>query len=172
MKRLLLTSIFLVACTSQPSAVLSQANSIEIYVLDPTPEQAIQPKLNFHGFRILESKTIDTSIGKTFDSLLQKGMNDNTGYLAACFSPRHGVRAKINGADYDFVVSFACNQLKAYSRGRDQTYLISSDAEAEFDKIFTAAGVGLNTSKALPKAGGSVDPTSQEAQTTPTTKPQ
>jgi hypothetical protein len=171
MKRILLLLSFIVtACTSHPSAVLSQAESIEIFVLDPLPEQAIQPKLNFHGFRILESATIDASTGATMDTLIQKGINSNTGYIGACFSPRHGVRAKIGNSEYDFVLSFACNQLKVYRKGINQTYLTSIDAEAEFDKIFAAAGIGLTTSKALPKAGGTVEPAAQsQASTTQAT---
>ena len=126
-------------------------------MLDPTPEQAIQPKLNFHGFRILERATVEASLGATMDTLIQRGLDQNTGYLGACFGPRHGVRAILNGKNYDFVLSFACNQIKAYTNNIDQTYLTSGEAEAEFDKIFAKAGLGLTTPKVLPKAGGSVD---------------
>jgi hypothetical protein len=158
MKRIFVfLSLLLTTCTSHPSSYLSKADSLEIFVLDPQPEQAIQPKLNFHGFRILERATIDASVGAAMDAMIQKGIDQNTGYLGACFSPRHGVRANIGGKDYDFVLSFACNQLKAYTSGIDQTYLTTGEAEAEFDKIFAKAGLGLTTSKALPKAGGSVD---------------
>lgn len=170
----------LVACTSHPSSVLSKATSIELITLDPTPDQALQPKYSFHGFRILQKTPVDPSVGAKFDTLIQKGLGENTGYLGACFNPRYGIRAMVGEEPHDFLLSFACNQIKVFADGKDQTYLTSNTPEAEIDKIFAESGLSPTPSNVLPKAGGSVNfgpessPSSQSAPSStsaPTSKP-
>src|SRR5690349_12615456 len=118
--------LFVVACTSHPTSVLPKASSLELFTLDPIPDLALQPKLSFHGFRILDRQSVSpTEYGPRLDALLQKGLDENTGYLAACFNPRHGIRAVVGSETYDFMVSFTCNQIRLVSDSKDQAYLTS-----------------------------------------------
>lgn len=124
--------------------VLAHADRFELVSLNPdggpTREEG-----RYWGWRVLGS----TVVGSPTDrqellAALETGIAENTGWVAACFDPRHGIRASRGGDSLDLVVCFECAQIYIYSDGkRAESVLVSGSPEPVFDRILTAAGVEL-----------------------------
>jgi hypothetical protein len=74
---------------------------------------------------------------------LRQGIADNTGIAAACFNPRHGIRARAEGKTLDLVISFECLSMQIYLDGKKSSALTADTPQETFDKILKEAGVRL-----------------------------
>ena len=79
-----------------PAAVvtlLEQADPFEPLSLNPKFD--MRPfKGSFHGYKVLAKTGVkDTKTRQRLISALLQGMRENSGNLAACFNPRHGIRS-------------------------------------------------------------------------------
>src|SRR5262249_10825875 len=79
----------------EAKAVLEQAEQLELYSLDPTdgmlPKE--KEKDGFHGWKVLGKTQIkEAETLKKVRAALDKGIAESEG-VAACFRPRHGIRA-------------------------------------------------------------------------------
>ena len=75
---------------------------------------------------------------------LERGIAENDGWAAACFIPRHGIRA-IQGAELvELVVCFECAQVNIHAGGKWLGgVLITASPEPVLDQVLAAAGVPL-----------------------------
>ena len=68
-------------------------------------------------------------------------------YQAACFFPRHGIRATDGATTYNAVICFECGYCDWYvDRESRPTVLLSSGGRKTFNAILTEAGVAIDTS--------------------------
>lgn len=132
-------------------AVLEAAESFELLSLDPIPIADQEPAADvnapappdFHGFKILGQATIEEP--KQREALryaFEQGVVEHDGSVAACFNPRHGLRATVNEKIHDFVICFECRQVEHYVDGAvTEQFLISNSPSPVFDQALRQAGV-------------------------------
>lgn len=126
------------------AAILDKAESIEFLSLSPKRgEKDIPEKDNFHGFRILGRVTLKDAGRKTIVDGLRKGIKDSDGSVAACFNPRHGIRATVAGKTADIVICFECHSLVTHIGETRGSALTARTPEATFNKVLKDANVPL-----------------------------
>ena len=73
------------------------------------------------------------------------GINDSDGMVAACFNPRHGIHAEVDGKPVDFVICFECLSMHIHVEG-ERNPARTTGAPGEFlTKIWEEAGLTLQT---------------------------
>jgi len=122
------------------AAILEQADHFELLSLNPDQQQKAAEG-DFHGYRVLGTAVIsDTETRKKLVSTFKKAVAENQGIAAACFNPRHGIRATRNEKRADFVICFECNQVRVFGEVQ-RTFLITSSAQPLFDSVLRSNGV-------------------------------
>ena len=101
----------------------------------------------FHGYRILgEAAVDDPDTRARIVRLVYNGIDGNTTTSAACFDPRHGIRATHEGRSIDLVICFECLQLKLYDSGSEDGsggMTTSRSPEPEMTRIFNELGLTI-----------------------------
>jgi len=124
-------------------AILDKAEQLELYSLEPMPGQEKAPD-GFHGWKVLgktEVKQADTR--KKILSALNRGIAENTGKVAACFRPRHGIRASHEGKSVDLVICFECYSLRVYVGDQEGTVLVTDSPAPTLNAVLREAKVPL-----------------------------
>ncbi len=129
--------------------VLESCDRLTLYSLDPGPafrSDGMPFQGGFHDFPILGR--VDIPANKRVELLAQlyNGLDvPNNFTLAACFNPRHGVRAEKGNRYADLVICFSCSQMQVYTDKRkgEQTTGIMSEPVADFNRRLTEAGAKL-----------------------------
>jgi hypothetical protein len=155
-------------CTGVPkevpgdiAAVLEKPERFEIFNLDssrisprldpetglpvePNPPPAPGPPA-FHDHRIVgQVEVADARQRERIVSLVYKGIRSSDGLVAACFNPRHGVRATREGRTVELVICFECLQINAYGPdGKEHGLMTSDRVTADMNEAFQAAGLRL-----------------------------
>jgi len=118
-------------------AVLEQADQFELLALSPTSTKSDQ---SFHGYAVLgAAKISQTDTRRRLVSALRQSMRESDGTLAACFHPRHGIRATRNGKQVDLVICFECLSFELYGDS-EETFLITSKPRTLFDEVLKSSG--------------------------------
>lgn len=123
---------------------LEGADQLELLSIDPSRRRETSAD-DFHGWRVLgRTQVQDADARKRLAAALRKGAGESDGSVAACFSPRHGVRATHAGKTVDLVICFECLQVKVYSADEpDGSFLTAGSPQPVFDQILREAGVPL-----------------------------
>src|SRR5262245_44192703 len=124
-------------------AILEQADQFELYSLDPEQTKE-KPKDTFHGWKVLGKTTVKEKAdrGKLMESL-QKGIKDNDGTVAACFNPRHGLKATKGDKTVELVICFECYQVEVWLGENRDSVLVTRSPQPAFDKVLKDAKVPL-----------------------------
>lgn len=125
-------------------AILDKAGEFELISLDPVRPRE-KPKDAFHGWKVLGKTTVkDAETRRSLIAAFAKGVEENKGIVAACFNPRHGIRASHDGKTVDFVICFECFSVQAFMGDKsDKGFLITRSPEALFNKVLREAKVAL-----------------------------
>ena len=120
-----------------------------IYALDPLPvsaEEADPTTPVFHGYRVLGSAVLSRNRDRhKLVDLLWKGIAADDGQRAACFNPRHGIRAVKGQKWADWVICFECFSLHVIDEKGEQANLGTKGfVESEFSAIYEAAGLVID----------------------------
>jgi hypothetical protein len=124
--------------------VLRNADHFELLSLNPeggpTREEG-----HFWGWRTLGSAAIESpSTRAEVLTALEQGIAENEGWVAACFDPRHGIRATRGDTSVDLVVCFECAQVYIYWGGKwAGSVLVTGSPESVLDRVLSASGVPL-----------------------------
>ena len=126
-------------------AVLDKAEEIELYSLDPAENaDAEKPKEQFHGWRVLGKTTVTKGDKKDVVEALGKGIKGSDGSVAACFNPRHGIRATHDKKTVELVICFECLSMQVFEGGeKTASVLTTATPQKTLDKVLTAAKVPL-----------------------------
>jgi hypothetical protein len=145
---------------SAAAKLLDRADRVEVLSVDPAMRdrpQMVKPdgtpvpppppdtREDFHGFSVLGKTTVNGLLARrNVVSAVKRGIADSDGSVAACFLPRHGVRATVDGKTVDLVICFQCNSIRVYVDGEQAgTVLTAETSRDALDKVLTAAGVPL-----------------------------
>jgi hypothetical protein len=127
--------------------VLRQAAALELLALDPawpTPAQVADPA-RFHGYAILGRATVTDEATRTRAlDLIGQACRENDGMVAACFDPRHGVRAVHGSRTVDLVICFECLTVKVFADGAlVNNGDLAETQEPELSALYRAAGLTI-----------------------------
>lgn len=129
---------------------LQNADKLELISLQPDggarkPMPDIPPQ--YEGSKVLGSMEIkDKATITRMVEALRTGIRDHDGDIAACFWPRHAIRAVKGRLTMEWVICFQCRQIHIHADGdlkvRLRT-LVSGTPEPIFDEVLKNAGVPL-----------------------------
>lgn len=120
-------------------AVFMVNEKLTLYALKPESQNTNAD--NFHGFGILSKTEIDT---KEHQKELKTAFVEEMAGAksAACFNPRHALRAEANGKMIDLAISFECGKFIVYAGDETGEGGISgSNLEQPFNQILQNAGI-------------------------------
>ncbi len=153
---LALLTLILAGCSSRAAeprneipddlqAILEQAGQFELLSLSPILPKDEIPKDAFHEWEMLGKTTVkNAETRKKLIAAFKKGVEENEGIAASCFTPRHGIRVIHGGKTADFVICFECLQVHAYvGDQREKGFLITASPQAVFDSVLKEAKVPL-----------------------------
>jgi hypothetical protein len=128
---------------------LDKADGFELYSLEPGQQldkdgKVIEPKDGFHGYRVLGKTEVKLDDRKKLADALRLGVEDNSGAVAGCFIPRHGVRLTDDKKTVELVICFQCLSVQVFVDGKKSDgFLVTHEPQAAFDAVLKAAGVKL-----------------------------
>jgi hypothetical protein len=125
------------------TAILDKADQVELYSLDPSRQKEIPAGADFHGWKVLGKTTVKDDARKALIAALKKGIKDSDGTVAACFNPRHGIRATVDGKTADVVICFECLSMSSFLGETKGSALTTRSPEKTFNKILTDAKVPM-----------------------------
>jgi hypothetical protein len=119
---------------SPAKSILENANRLELLSLDPH-HRSEDSAGYFYGYPVLRTVVVTSpDTRKALVSAFERAVEASDGRVAACFNPRHGLRASKGTNHEDFVICFECAQVVA--RGDVQgRFLISDSAVTVFDSV-------------------------------------
>jgi hypothetical protein len=124
-------------------AILEKADEFELYSLDPDRTKE-KPKDAFHGWKVLGKTAIkDKKDRERVLAAVFKGVADSDGSVAACFNPRHGIRAVKGETTVELVICFECLSLEIWQGEKRSTALTAHTPQPALDKVLKDAGVTL-----------------------------
>jgi hypothetical protein len=121
------------------------------YVEDLSEDKAPYGGETFHEYPVLGKVEItEAEQRRSFISALNDAIRRAPQLSAACFWPRHGLRAIEDGKTYDYVICFQCDGFLEYvdgaqtRGGRGKTPgLLHSDSVEMFDSPLVQAGIQI-----------------------------
>ncbi len=123
--------------------VIAGADRFELLSLDPDGGSTREAG-HFWGWRVLGSVVVGSPDRDMLVSALEQGIAENGGWVAACFIPRHGIRASLGGSSVNLVVCFECAQVYIYLDDKwSGSVLVTGSPQPAFDRVLSAAGVQL-----------------------------
>ncbi|QDU83377.1 hypothetical protein Pla163_04760 [Planctomycetes bacterium Pla163] len=150
--------VLAVACAPTPVvatgvlAGLAQSDAMTIHALYPylVRNEDGQPvdddSETFHGYRILGSADVDDpSRRDLLVRLVERGIEDSDGRVAACFNPRHGLSIVVDGQVTDLVICFECHSMSVYEDGVEVAgHLTARGLAPQVTALFEEAGLTIH----------------------------
>lgn len=128
--------------------VLVEADSWTIYALNPglplepsTVEQ-LMDRWEVRGEAVLHDPKDRARLARS----LRAGIKGNDDTVAACFNPRHAIRAESERGVVDLIICFQCLQVYVYDGATGErvgSELTTKAPRLVFDEIYTAAGLEI-----------------------------
>jgi hypothetical protein len=113
-----------------------------IDVLSLLPHEKTETADGFHGFSVLGNARVADDVTRShLIADLIAGLLEPVS-AAACFLPRHGVRAASERGVIDLVICFECNQVRVFPKGWTTT--ISRRPHAALARVLQEAQVPLS----------------------------
>lgn len=156
---LALVALVPAACTSrverevhdQAREILEHPEAMTIYALHPNrhsdegkPTSAAD---SFHDYRILDRAEVTAADERSLlTSLVYRGINASDGTVAACFDPRHGIRAVKDSHSVDLVICYECLQIYMYGTlaVERQALYTTSHVEPDVSRLFQRHGLDIH----------------------------
>jgi hypothetical protein len=122
--------------------VLEKADEIELYSLNPD-EKAKKAAGGLQGWEVLGKTTLKGDEKKDIVKELQRGIANSEGMAAACFNPRHGIKASHDGKTVELVICYECLSMKGWTDGTPFSVLTARGPEERFNEVLKEKGVEL-----------------------------
>ena len=129
--------------------VLTEAETFTIYALHPYPHQtedeewADRPRLD--DYVILGEAEVDRAAALATMRAVYQGIRDSDGTVAACFNPRHGIRATLGDRTVDLVICYECLSMQAHRDGEHAQNLRTTEAPGNtLTAIWREAGLTIH----------------------------
>jgi hypothetical protein len=137
----------LAGCGRDSMAGLDTPEQLTLYSIDGRDfESGQEPKTEekFYGYPVLGKVEItDADKRQEIVAALQQGLAQSDRKLAACFWPRHALRAVERGRTIDYVICFECYQLEAHEGGSKRVKPVTREPQAVFNKYLKEEGIPL-----------------------------
>ena len=100
----------------------------------------------FHAYPVLGRVEIKDAKQKAeLLGALYKGVADSDGAVAACFNPRHGIRA-VNGTNWiELVICFECAYMQEYGSASGDGATTTKSPTETFNRTLKQAGLPITT---------------------------
>src|SRR5262245_40981332 len=96
---------------------LAAPDEVTLYSLEPRKGDDL--KAGFHGYTILGQMQLKGDDRAVVVAEFNQAVKDSNGTSLRCFNPRHGLRVKSGGAEFDVVICFECHNYHAYKDNAD-----------------------------------------------------
>jgi len=124
--------------------VLEKAPQLTLMSLDPgMMGETVQGNGTFHGYRILGQTQLSGEGKSKLLRSLYDGMAGD-GFMASCFSPRHGIRATHNGRTVDLVICFLCMTIVTHFGSKQGNGVVAKATQKYFDSVLKESGIKLS----------------------------
>jgi hypothetical protein len=128
--------------------VLDAPDEFELLSLNPDHEARSKGSAGskgetFHDWPVLGKTKVTEADRKRVMEALERGIGENNGMAAACFNPRHGIRATKGGKTVELEICFECMSMTIYVDGERKGALTTGSPQKTFDEVLIAAGVKL-----------------------------
>jgi hypothetical protein len=133
----------------EAGAVLSDPDALEILALEPRLEPLggpLPPDADaFHGYLVLGRAGVsDPAERARIIALVGRGIEEADDRVAACFAPRHGLHATLEGRSLDLVICYECLRIRLFGAGGDgREVQTANGVEKELSEIFRAHGLAI-----------------------------
>lgn len=123
--------------------ILETAARFELLALEPMPLQ--QPTATaFGGYEVRGRTEVEVAIGRDVLRLVEEGIRASDGRVAACFNPRHGIRAESAAGTCDIVICYECLSMQVFVDGAHAENVLTSErVEPRVTAIWRTAGLTL-----------------------------
>lgn len=127
--------------------ILFGAKEWEIVAVNPdwpTEESRADPS-TVHGYTVRgRAKITDRATRLELLTALAAGARENDGMVAACFNPRHVIRAEMEGSWCELIICFECFSCQVWDGAeRVDFFDLSETPKATFDRIYGEAGLSI-----------------------------
>ncbi len=140
--------------SARSKALLEGGSTLELLSLhpferSPTIDETLEPDRDpatFRGWHLLGRLVIkEPAKREQMITALQKGVDESDGNVAACFWPRHGVRAiSDDGRVLDLVICFECASILVFEdREKTEIVTVTGSPERVLDQLLSVAGIQL-----------------------------
>jgi hypothetical protein len=136
--------LLLNACAGNIDSTAREATQFTLYSLDPSrsPDEKKPASERFHGWPVLgKLEVTDPADRKKLLDALDAGIKASDGTVAACFNPRHGIRAVKGGDTIEYVICFECLQVEIHKNGKRESKLTTDDPAEVFNDYLVKAGL-------------------------------
>src|SRR5262245_43298534 len=112
--------------SERSKTLVRRADGIELLSLHPsemlpTARETLNPGGDpgaFRGWQVLGRLRVEAGAGqRQLLQALEAGVDESDGRVAACFNPRHGIRAVSDGHVLDLVICFECFSILVFEDG-------------------------------------------------------
>ena len=123
-------------------AALERPDRLQLYSLHPYPHLYDEPVIEseaFHGYKVIgQALVTEPSDREQLVEALYDGLSSSDGRVAACFHPRHGLRAVRGDHVVDLVICYECRQVDVVVDGKRTGHTTTSRPEHVFDAALRA----------------------------------
>ncbi|MGC1273494.1 MAG: hypothetical protein WBC44_07270 [Planctomycetaceae bacterium] len=127
--------------SADQQAILRDADQIALLSLQPG-SLGNEPADGFHGYEVLGRATLKGAERARIVGAFLDAADESDGTVAACFEPRHGIRAIRDRETVDFVICFECLQVAVYAGDEEAGYFTITDTPLPvFNETLRDAGI-------------------------------
>ncbi len=127
--------------------ILTQADRLELVAVAPDwpSEESRADPTTLHGYQVLGRAWLtDRDARLELLGAFAKGDAENDDLVAACFNPRHVVRAEFEGRWCELIICFECLSYQVWDgRERWGRGLITEAPKVVFNRIYQEAGLSV-----------------------------
>ena len=128
--------------------LLEGAEVVEIFAIHPYPHEAEgkpAPGEDFQGYKILGRKKLESVEDRLRIVALIYEACAKPGPFAACFNPRHAVRAKRGEEIVELVICFECDTLRIERPGKPRVTLpIATEVSRSMNAFYGRKGLSVH----------------------------
>lgn len=120
-------------------AVLENADSLEVFAIDPAPQEGAARTLR--GYPIARSASVAKEQRRPLVDKLYEGIVANSRHISAyCFEPHHALRATKGAETVELVICFTCYQIQVHGPGETEVKALTfGHAEDDLDALLGGA---------------------------------
>jgi hypothetical protein len=123
---------------------LQYAPSVILYALEPDGPPDVNARIEqLHGYPILGQAEINGDDRVTAVEQFEASIAEWDGMIAACFEPRHALRATNEGHTYDLLLCYACQQMSVYKDGKPMIGVGAGGSAERLNRLLVAKGLPL-----------------------------